>query len=652
MGGSVIVWSELRPPWLGSFYAWAVRGPAGSQEPQEDRGGWVTFVALQPVMDLQDRTVFGYEALPRAFLRDHPRRFVRCALPSVQYTSPALLFVPLPVDVLRDDGFDPSSMADEAGAVPSEVAWIISEVTALQLPELVERKVAELRDRGFPIALADVAPRVLSRGLVGDLMPSFVILDPAYTDYVSTGVRARAELAGLLAYCARLNAHVIQRGIVDDAIAQRLIGLGLRLGIGPHLGSPAVLDSEGADPGDEVVSPAWFRRQGVRVLTAPGEALDAPALVAKLPAASHTPVDAQGFAWSLGEAARLMQAEHDPSRILEVTAERLPLTVRVDRFAILEADWDRYRLRARVLAGAELEGLNDMDISMDRGITGWAFLRGDPYNCPDTRSHSEAVSIPGQDESTLEESLLVIPLIAGDHRLGVIDLWRNGRSQFTEEDLERSALFGYITAAAWRNAQLYAELELRAMTDTLTGMLNHRWWDELATREAALSSRAGTQMGILLIDLDHFKRVNDQCGHMAGDVLLRNVGRAIQGTLRTGDAAVRYGGEEFLLMLHNSDEQGAMRVAEAVREVLAKLPAPGNGVPRVTASIGVALFPRHGAVLDEVVNVADAAMYRAKAEGRDRIVLAPSPEIERSPPGHPEAAHQPLTGINRPSSQV
>ena len=616
-----------------------MRGPAlGNNEPEEDSAGFSTFIALQPVMDLQDRTVFGYEALPRASMREDTRQFVRGALPAVQYTSPAVLFVPLTADVLQDEEFDPFSTADDVGAAPGEVAWVIAEATALELVELVERRVAKLRERGFLIALAEVAPGVLGRRPVGDLMPSFVMLDPTYTDYVSTGIRARAELAGLLAYCARLNAHVILRGIDDDAIAQRLIGLGVRLGIGPHLGSPAVLNAAAAEPGDEVVSPAWFRRQGVRVLTAPGEALDAPALVAKLPTVGHLPVDAQGFAWSLGEAARLMQAEHDPSRILQVTAERLPLTVRADRFAIFEADWDRYRLRARVLAGEELEGLNEMDISMDRGITGWAFLRGYPYNCPDTRSHSEAVSIPGQDESTLEESLLVVPLIAGDHRLGVIDMWRNGRSQFTEEDLERCALFGYITAAAWRNAQLYAELELRAMTDTLTGLLNHRWWDELATREAALSSRAGTQIGILLIALDHFKRVNAQCGHMAGDALLRNVGRAIQGTLRTGDAAVRYGGEEFLLMLHNTDEMGAMRVAEAVREVLTKLPTPGNGVPRVTASIGVAFFPRHGAVLDQVVNVADAAMYRAKAEGRDRIVLAPGPAIEPPPAERREAA--------------
>jgi diguanylate cyclase (GGDEF)-like protein len=577
-------------------------------------------------MDLHDRTVFGYEALPRGPMRYDTRNFVLGALPAVQYTSPALLFVPLATALLEDEEFDPFTRADDIGAAPVEIAWLIAEAAALALPELVNRRVEQLRDEGFQVALADVAPGVLARGAVAELMPNFVFLDMSYTDYVSTGgVRARAELAGLLAYCARLNAHVIPRGIVDDTTAHRMIGLGVRLGVGPHLGSPAVLDATWTEPGDEVVSASWFRRQGVRVFAAPGVSLDAPALVAKLPTVRDVPLDAQGFAWSLGEAARRMQAEHDPSQILQVTAEHLPQTVHADRFAIFEADWDRYQLMPRVLAGGALEGLHEIEISLDRGITGWAFLRGYPYNCPDTRSHSEALPIPGQDESTLEESMLVVPLIAGDHRLGVIDMWRNGLSQFTDEDLERCALFGYITAAAWRNAQLYAELELRAMTDPLTGLLNHRWWDELAAREAARSGRAGTEIGILMIDLDHFKKVNDQCGHAAGDGLLRNVARAIQATLRTGDAAVRYGGEEFLVMLHDTDEVGAMRVAEAVQEVLTKLPAPGNGVERVTASIGVAFFPRHGAVLEEVVNVADVAMYQAKAQGRDRIILAPEP---------------------------
>jgi diguanylate cyclase (GGDEF)-like protein len=606
--------------------------PALVDGPEEDPPALAAFVALQPVMDIQDRTVFGYEALPRGPMSSDSTEFVRAALSAVQYTSPGLLFVPLAGSLLQDETFEPLASAEAIGAASPEIAWLISEATFLERPELVRRRVEQLHGWGFLVAIGDVAPGVLSRAPVGQLMPSFLILDPTFAEHVSTGgMLERAELAGLLAYYARLNAHVIARGIVDDAIADRMIGLGVRFGIGPHLGSPAVLDASTAEPGDEIVSPAWFRQQGVRVLSATGRVLDAPALFAELPSGGDAPVDAQSFARSLGEAARKMQAEHDQTKILQVTAQHLPLAVPADRFAIFEADWDRYRLRARVLAGDDLQGLNDLDISMDRGITGWAFLRGLPYNCSDTRDHTEAVSIPGQDESTSEESLLVVPLIAGDHRLGAIDVWRNGLGKFTDEDLERCALFGYITAAAWRNAQLYAEVELRAMTDTLTGLLNHRWWDELAPREAARASRAGTQIGILLIDLDHFKRVNDRCGHVTGDAVLHNVGRALQTTLRKGDAAIRYGGEEFLLLLNDSDEAGARRVAQAVRDVLSKLPAPGNDVPRVTASIGVAFFPRHGSELDQVVNIADAAMYQAKHEGRDRVVLAPDPPVRPSP---------------------
>jgi diguanylate cyclase (GGDEF)-like protein len=592
-------------------------------------------IALQAVMDLQDRTVFGYEALPRGSASHGNAEFVRGALSAIQYTSPALLFVPLAVELLCDDCFDPLEVADEIGVTPGEITWLIAEAAALDDPILVERRVVELRERGFKVALSDVAPGVLRRGVVGQLFPRFVFLDLTFIDYVSSGVRARAELAGLLAYCGRLSAHVVSTGIADDAGAKAMTSLSVRLGTGPHLGAPVVLAASVAEPGDEVVASTWFRQQEVRVLTATGGALDAPAVIAKLPTSGDLPMGAQEFSWSLGEAARKMQAEHDPARILEVTAEHLPRAVRADNFAIFEADWERYRFWPRVLEGEAIRGIEEMDISIDRGVTGWAFLRGSPYNCPDTRSHSEAVPIPGQDQASLEESLLVVPLIAGDHRLGVICMWRNGLSQFSQEDLERCALFGYITAAAWRNAQLYAELEMRAMTDTLTGLLNHRWWDEMAAREAALSSREGSEMGILLIDLDNFKRVNDEYGHLAGDALLRNVGRSIKSTLRIGDAAIRYGGEEFLLMLHDTDETGALRVGEAVREAVGKLPTPGRAHPRVTVSIGVAFYPRHGESLAEVVNVADVAMYKAKAEGRDRIVVAPDPLGD---PFQPESA--------------
>jgi diguanylate cyclase (GGDEF)-like protein len=258
---------------------------------------------------------------------------------------------------------------------------------------------------------------------------------------------------------------------------------------------------------------------------------------------------------------------------------------------------------------------------MGSGITGWAFLRGEAYNCGDTFAHAQAAHVPGSEGGRHDESLVVIPLIAGDHRLGVLDVWREGIDQFSDEDVERCALVGYLAAAAWRNAQLYGELEQRAVTDKLTGLLNKRWWDELAPREAAQALRTGCELAILVVDLDHFKRVNDTCGHAVGDVTLRNAARVLAATVRSGDAAVRFGGDEFLLALHGADARGAERVAETVRKALAGLPATCAGLPAVTASIGVALFPTHGASLEEVVHEADLAMYRAKARGRDQVVV-------------------------------
>ena len=534
--------------------------PALVDGPEEDPPALAAFVALQPVMDIQDRTVFGYEALPRGPMSSDSTEFVRAALSAVQHTSPGLLFVPLAGSLLEDETFEPLGSAEAIGAASPEIVWLISEATFLESPELVRRRVEQLHGWGFLVAIGDVAPGVLSRAPVGQLMPSFLILDPTFAEHVSTGgMLERAELAGLLAYYARLNAHVIARGIVDDAIADRMIGLGVRFGIGPHLGSPPFSTRAPQSQGTRSFLLPGSASRAYAYSPRTGRVLDAPALFAELPSGGDVPVDAQASHARLArQPARCRPSTTRPrsSRSLRSTCHS-PFPPTVSRF--FEADWDRYRLRARVLAGDDLQGLNDLDISMDRGITGWAFLRGLPYNCSDTRDHTEAVSIPGQDESTSEESLLVVPLIAGDHRLGAIDVWRNGLGKFTDEDLERCALFGYITAAAWRNAQLYAEVELRAMTDTLTGLLNHRWWDELAPREAARASRAGTQIGILLIDLDHFKRVNDRCGHVTGDAVLHNVGRALQTTLRKGDAAIRYGGEEFLLLLNDSDEAGARR---------------------------------------------------------------------------------------------
>jgi diguanylate cyclase (GGDEF)-like protein len=162
------------------------------------------------------------------------------------------------------------------------------------------------------------------------------------------------------------------------------------------------------------------------------------------------------------------------------------------------------------------------------------------------------------------------------------------------------------------------------MTDGLTGLFNSRWLREAGEREIADCRRRGTALSIVLIDLDHFKTINDTGGHAAGDVVLQRVADELRRTTRAGDAAVRLGGEEFVLVLRDADTAGALRVAHDLSVELATVPIPSacSGMERITASMGIASFPADGDVLADLVRAADVAMYGAKRDGRNRVKLA------------------------------
>jgi diguanylate cyclase (GGDEF)-like protein/putative nucleotidyltransferase with HDIG domain len=169
------------------------------------------------------------------------------------------------------------------------------------------------------------------------------------------------------------------------------------------------------------------------------------------------------------------------------------------------------------------------------------------------------------------------------------------------------------------NANLVAEVTEAARSDALTGLLNRRGFDERFAIEIARARRQGERLSLLIGDLDRFKELNDAWGHQEGDVALRVVGETIMETARATDAAARIGGEEFAILLPDTDEQGAYLAAErlraAVQKGCASLP---NGL---TISVGVATFPQHGREGDSLMRAADAAVYMAKQLGRDRTVL-------------------------------
>lgn len=166
-----------------------------------------------------------------------------------------------------------------------------------------------------------------------------------------------------------------------------------------------------------------------------------------------------------------------------------------------------------------------------------------------------------------------------------------------------------------------AELEIRATHDVLTGVLNRAGINEGLRREFARSCRDGTPIAVLLLDVDHFKRVNDSLGHDAGDEVLRETTRRIGGVLRVSDLLGRYGGEEFLVVLPSCDLQAATAVAERIRHAIGDSPMELERVCRfVTASLGVAAASNATATtIAQLIKSADEALYRAKGSGRNRV---------------------------------
>ncbi|MFS8038286.1 diguanylate cyclase [Xanthobacter sp. AM11] len=169
--------------------------------------------------------------------------------------------------------------------------------------------------------------------------------------------------------------------------------------------------------------------------------------------------------------------------------------------------------------------------------------------------------------------------------------------------------------------ELRRQLEGLAVTDPLTALPNRRAFDAMVDAELRRAARERQQLSLLMIDVDHFKRVNDTFGHETGDTVLRQLAQIIQRSIRRpGDFAARYGGEEFVVLLPATDAGGALRIAESIRSTIAAaaFPTTGGEVARVTASIGVATA-RHGEVAASLVRHADEALYRAKGQGRNRV---------------------------------
>jgi diguanylate cyclase (GGDEF)-like protein len=220
------------------------------------------------------------------------------------------------------------------------------------------------------------------------------------------------------------------------------------------------------------------------------------------------------------------------------------------------------------------------------------------------------------------ESLLAVPLRARDRNLGALVL-AGPRGAFTASAARVLGILANQAAATLSVIQLKERHRDLAEHDGLTGLFNRRAFDDHLARAIAREDRQGGRFALLLFDLDHFKKLNDTYGHPAGDAALVGAARLLDRLLRKGDLAARFGGEEFAAILPGSDEAGALKMAERVREALARDRVVFEGAKlAVTASFGTAVWPADGRDAAGLVTAADRALYAAKQAGRNRVTAA------------------------------
>jgi diguanylate cyclase (GGDEF)-like protein/putative nucleotidyltransferase with HDIG domain len=227
-----------------------------------------------------------------------------------------------------------------------------------------------------------------------------------------------------------------------------------------------------------------------------------------------------------------------------------------------------------------------------------------------------------EERSALDASgcELFCPVISKSTLVAILALGRKQtRGFFSRDDIDLVATLSRESAVAIENAQIYARAKEKADTDELTGLHNHRYFQERFSQEIEKFTLSGGDFALLFIDLDFFKTYNDIYGHMLGDEILKEVGQLIRNSIRTTDIGARYGGDEFAAILLNTSAEGATTVAERIREGL-QTSMEQRGI-MLTCSIGIACWRVDGIKREALIEAADRALYAAKTAGRNRVCL-------------------------------
>jgi diguanylate cyclase (GGDEF)-like protein len=317
--------------------------------------------------------------------------------------------------------------------------------------------------------------------------------------------------------------------------------------------------------------------------------------------------------------ARSLTSSFDLNTILRTILEHMERMVDAEVWTLLMLDEESNELYYAIAAGQAQEALRGLRVKVGEGVAGWVAQHGEALIVPEA-VNDPRVAQPGGKGVPAVRSVIALPLRGRKGTQGVIEIL-NPRAEMSDYTIAFLHILADHAAIALENASDVARIQHLTIADDTTGLYNVRHLYDVLGRELKRSRKLNLPLSLAFLDLDRFKQVNDVHGHLIGSELLASTGRRIQELSREQDLCFRYGGDEFVIMMPETEAKHALEVTRRMHRALVDTPYEMKGGLSLTvsASVGLASAPDDGGLVHEIIGTADARMYAVKSNGRGEV---------------------------------
>ena len=327
----------------------------------------------------------------------------------------------------------------------------------------------------------------------------------------------------------------------------------------------------------------------------------------------------------LRKVGKILASELEIDKILSIIIDSCTELISAEAWSILLIDPKADKLVFSRILGQMTGGLESIKLEIGQGIAGKVFETKKARIVNDVSKEKDFYAGIDQVTGFQTKSILCIPLESRGKILGVIEIINKNKGQpFTEDDLRKVETYTKFASVALENAQLYEQAVHASITDDLTGLYNNRYMYSRLATELNNAGKKGKHLGFIFIDLDKFKSINDVHGHLVGSSTLCEVGKFLKEKLKNITSMIaRYGGDEFFIVVPEKTAEETEQIAENLRKELSEhIFVFNNKIKiRVTASFGISAFPEQAESIEELIGMADQAMYEVKAENRNGVKI-------------------------------